>query len=170
MFYLTEDQVKEFLKNIPGERDRLIYEVFLSTGMRLAEVCSLNIEQISEKFQIIGKGGKPRTIFLTPEMVGKIKNFVGRSTKGPLFTSNRKGRISRKTIQYHSKRYLKGIGIDEKKFGTHSLRHSFLTRVYQNTKDLRLCQELAGHSSPTVTAIYTHVPDSDKVSAIKNLW
>ena len=65
--------------------------------------------------------------------------------------------------------YLQRAGLP-KKFHVHSMRHTFLTAVYNRTKDLRLCQELAGHSSPVTTSRYAHVNQASKVEAINALW
>jgi site-specific recombinase XerD len=172
MFYLRPEEAKEFLDRIENKRDRLMYELFLTSGMRCFELQKQNREDILGKrsFKIIGKGQVEREIFLPEDLVKKIQDFCGRKKTGPLFLSNRGKRISLQTIKYLSKKYLRQIGIDKKGFGTHSLRHSALTEIYRQTKDLRLTQEIAGHSSPDITQIYTHIFPEQKMIAVESMW
>jgi site-specific recombinase XerD len=74
------------------------------------------------------------------------------------------------SIQQIVKKYLKLAGLNENDYSVHSLRHTFLTQVYSKTRDLRLTQELAGHSSPTMTARYAHIGQQDKQDAVNSLW
>lgn len=172
MFYLRPEEAKEFLDRIGNKRDKLMYELFLSSGMRCFELQKLNREGILGKrnFKIIGKGQVEREIFLPGDLVKRLQDFCGRKKTGPLFLSNRGKRISKQNIKYLSKKYLRQIGIDKRGFATHSLRHSALTEIYRQTKDLRLTQEIAGHSSPDITQIYTHIFPEQKMVAVESMW
>lgn len=171
--YLSLNEIKRLRKVIENPRDKLLFELFLNTGCRLSEIASLNTGDIRGKksFQIIGKGKKLREIFLSPILIGLIgKSVNGNPTDSAVFTSYRGERLSSSAIQSLFKGYLKKAGIDAGKYHVHSLRHTFLTEIYRRTKDLRLTQELAGHSSPVTTARYAHLNEQDKRKAIQSLY
>lgn len=171
--YLNPGEIKRLREVIKANpRDQLLFEFYLNTGCRLSEVASLNCNIKGKKVvTIVGKGNKSRQIFLTPLLTKLVRNSVNGSTSEmPLFQSQRGQRLSAPAIQSLFKTYLRKAGIDSSKYHVHSLRHTFLTEVYRKTKDLRLTQELAGHSSPAMTARYCHVNEQDKRKAIQSLY
>ena len=155
-------------------RNRAIVELFYSTGLRLAELCSLkrkNIDLTLDELSIRGKGGKVRVVFLSPstkktlnkwELVRKDFDealFVGVGAKNK--SAYREGKsiaLKPRSIQT----ILERIGIKaglSKKLTPHMLRHSFATNLLRQGADLRSVQLLLGHSDISTTQIYTHVTD-----------
>ncbi len=170
--YLSLAEVKKFRSAIQDDpRNQLLFEMFIQTGMRLSEVASLNIGDVRGKksFQVVGKGRKVREIFLPLNLTKLVGNSVNGNPPGsPLFTSYRGERLTRGGIQGLFRKYAAKAGI--KRVSVHSLRHTFLTEIYRRTRDLRLTQELAGHSSPVTTMRYTHIGQSEKKAAIQRLY
>ncbi len=156
-----------------GARDKAILELLYATGMRVSELCSLKISDLSDAFvKVRGKGRKERLI-----PVGKVAleavdhylmHFRGKAESGePLFISRRGKPISRIWIWVRIKVYAKEAGI-RKTVSPHTLRHSFATHLLENGADLRLIQELLGHEDISTTDRYTHIAGSRLKSAFKN--
>lgn len=185
--YLTYEESKRLLeatsiakeqRNV--ERDYAIITIFLNCGIRLSELISINIKDISfeeEKLNVIGKGNKERTIYLNLACIKAIKAYLAvrpndiktPDDKKPLFLSERKERISQRTVQVIVKKELQKAGLDTNKYSVHKLRHTAATLMYQNGVDIRALQELLGHESISTTEIYTHVDNSQiRDAVIKN--
>lgn len=120
---------------------------------------------------LFGKGNKERTIYLNQACMQAIQNYlavrpkegVKFNSKDALFLSERKERISNRTVQYIVKEEFKIAGIDPDKYSVHKLRHTAATLMYRYGKvDIRALQELLGHESISTTEIYTHV-DSEQI-------
>ncbi len=151
-------------------RDAAILEVLYSTGMRVAELCSLDRDDIREdnnELAIKGKGNKVRVVFLSPTAREAIQAYVKiRDDIDPaLFvqhSSNAVGasnlRITSRSIQRLIKKYAVLAGLT-KTVTPHTLRHSFATDLLSNGADVRQVQQLLGHSSITTTQVYTHLTD-----------
>ena len=172
--FLKLEQVKKLLEapdtsNIIGLRDRAILETFFSSGMRVAELVSLNREQIKIgpntkdlEISIIGKGGRLRTVYLSERAVKWLKRYLEtRSDKQkPLFINYRgkkKGsRLSIRSMERIVKRYalLAGLPLTT---SCHTLRHTFATDLLMKGVDLRIVQEFLGHRNIGTTQIYTHI-------------
>lgn len=160
-------------------RDYAIITLFLNCGMRLAELVSINISHIKfdeAMLTVIGKGNKERTIYLNKASMTAIKEYLdvrpkpsANEEKDPLFLSERKVRISKRTVQTLIKNYLKVYcGLDEN-YSTHKLRHTAATLMYQyGNVDIRALQEILGHESVATTEIYTHVDSSQIREAVEN--
>lgn len=159
-------------------RDYAIITLFLNCGMRLAELVGIDINHI--KFDealltVIGKGNKERTIYLNKAALAAIKEYLevrptdGVVDKNALFLSERKTRISRRTVQNLIKNYLRDFcGLTEH-YSTHKLRHTAATLMYQyGNVDIRALQEILGHESIATTEIYTHVDNSQIREAIES--
>jgi site-specific recombinase XerD len=171
--YMTTKEVRQFRQALQGTRHELLFNFYLQTGVRLSEALALNIGDVRGKksCQVIGKGQKARQIFLAPlstSLIGKTVN--GSTAPTQLFSSYRGNRLSVSGVQGLFKKYLAKAGINPDKYHVHSLRHTYLTEVYKRTKNLRLVQELAGHSSPVTTARYCHVGEKEKIEAVQNLY
>ncbi len=182
--YLTLDDSKKLLtvtsdEERNKERDYAIITLFLNCGLRLSELVGININDISfddAKMTVIGKGNKERTIYLNKACLQAINNYLGvrpkigikpTSTKA-LFLSERKERISKRTVQYVVDKELKRAGLDTKKYSTHKLRHTAATLMYQyGNVDIRALQELLGHESISTTEIYTHVANEQVRNAVE---
>jgi len=142
-------------------RDTAILELFYSTGLRLAELASLNIEDIdfsSETVRVLGKGGKERQVPIGSHALKAIQNYRSASEThhGALFVSKLKKRLSTRSINSVLKKYLAQSSIPFN-VTPHKLRHSFATHLLDNGADLRSVQSLLGHASLSTTQIYTHV-------------
>lgn len=166
--------------NRNAERDFAIITLFLNCGMRLAELVSINIKDIKfddAKMTVIGKGNKERTIYLNNACMQAIKEYlevrpkegIDYKSKDALFLSERKERISRRTVQHIVEKELRQAGLDSTKYSTHKLRHTAATLMYQYGQvDIRALQELLGHASISTTEIYTHVANEQVRNAVES--
>jgi len=173
--FLNVDQIQKLLavpdtSKIQGLRDRAILETLFSTGMRIAELVSLNREQIRIKpgmdeleISIIGKGGRIRTVYFSKRALYWIKKYLEtRLDKDKaLFinyrTKNNTGRrLSSRFIEKSIKKYavLAGLPLTTT---PHVMRHSFATDLLAQGVDLRTIQEFLGHKNIAATQIYAHV-------------
>ena len=144
--------------------------------MRLSELVGINIKDIdfSEcKLNVIGKGNKERAIYLNKACINAINGYlevrprdgIKFSSRDALFLSERRERISNRTVQYVVKQEFKLAGIDSRKYSVHKLRHTAATLMYKyGNVDIRALQELLGHESIATTEIYTHV-DNEQIRA-----
>ena len=155
-----------------GKRDRAILELFFSTGLRLAELCSLNRKDINFKTREIsvrGKRGKVRVVFLSDGAVEYVRLYIDSRIDylEPLFigTIDRAAnamppgegfRLTSNSVYRLVKKYALAAGIVSDP-SPHTLRHSFATDLLRNGADLRSVQELLGHKDLSTTQIYTHV-------------
>ena len=142
-------------------RDAAIMELFYSSGLRLAELVSLDVAHIdpfSESVRVLGKGRKERVVPVGApalEAIQKYRSEAGVST-GPLFISKRRKRLSTVGVGTMLKKYLRHTSIPLS-ISPHKLRHSFATHMLDAGADLRGVQALLGHASISTTQIYTHV-------------
>lgn len=184
--YLTLEDSKKLLDvagdedNRNNERDYAITTLFLNCGMRLSELVNINIKDIQFddcKMTVIGKGNKERTIYLNNACMRAIANYlevrpkegIDYKSKDALFLSERRERISNRTVQYIVKKELKKAGLDTRKYSVHKLRHTAATLMYQyGNVDIRALQELLGHASISTTEIYTHVANEQVRNAVES--
>ena len=184
--YLSLDESKKLLKasqdkdNRNNKRDFAITTLFLNCGMRLSELVGINISNInfSEcKLNVIGKGNKERTIYLNKACINAINNYlecrpkvaVKFDSRDALFLSERKERISNRTVQAIIRKELQKAGLDINKYSVHKLRHTAATLMYQYGEvDIRALQELLGHESISTTEIYTHVENIQVRNAVES--
>jgi len=150
-----------------GLRDSAILEVLYSAGLRVAEICSLNngdIDFQASELRVVGKGDKERVALLGRPALRAVEAYlhksrpemVARPSETALFLNRYGGRLSARSIERLVKRYALKAGLDPN-FHTHTLRHSFATHLLDGGADLRVVQDLMGHSSPATTQIYTYV-------------
>lgn len=173
--FLNLDQIEKLLlapkaNNLIGLRDRAILESLFSTGLRIAELVTLDREQFLHlkdkkdfELSIIGKGGHARAVYFSERALSWIKKYLqARQDKEKALFINfraRKGadtRLTPRSIEKMVKKYalLSGLPV----FTTpHTLRHSYATDLLNQGVDLRIIQEFLGHRSITSTQIYTHV-------------
>jgi site-specific recombinase XerD len=178
--FLTLEQIGKLLASIEPKddistRDRAILEAFFSTGLRIAELVSLNLEQFNSlkdkkdmELGVIGKGGKPRVVYFSERALNYIRKYletrndVKHLNQKALFINfrdkkdNSDARLTPRSIERMVKKYalLSGVPI----FTTpHTLRHSYATDLLNQGVDLRSIQEFLGHSNIATTQIYTHV-------------
>jgi integrase/recombinase XerD len=168
-FVLSQDEVGLLLSQPDetkfGLRDRAILEMGYSTGMRVSELCDLKFEMIDEEtrfIRVFGKGRKERLVPFGEKALKALERYNKESRpeliKGrisPLVFLNCRGRrISRVSIWKMIKRYALSAGLPPE-VTPHTLRHSFATHLIEGGADLRVVQELLGHSSISTTQIYT---------------
>ena len=187
--YLSLEDSKKLLNvtqnedNRNMERDYAIITLFLNCGMRLSELVGININDIDfseNKMTVIGKGNKERTIYLNKACVRAIHEYLDvrpkdgiktdkLNSRKALFLSERRERISKRTVQHIVDKELTAAGLDTKKYSTHKLRHTAATLMYQyGNVDIRALQEVLGHESISTTEIYTHVANKQARDAIEN--
>jgi len=176
--FLNSEQIERLLSGpdiskVIGLRDRAILETLFSTGLRVSELAHLNRDQINlerKEFGVIGKGAKPRVVFLSDTAAEWIKLYLDSREDyfKPLFIrysghkdSKRDGekmRLTPRSIQLIVAKYARMCGLP---FDTtpHTLRHSFATDLLIGGADLRSVQEMLGHESIRTTQVYTHVTD-----------
>lgn len=168
---IVSQEKNEFLRN----RDMAIVFTFLTTGMRLSELVSVDLKDIKDDhFSIIGKGNKERTIYLTKNCIDLIENYIKIRRKylkdkkiDALFISTRKQRISNRAVQSTVEKYLEKAGFDTKIYSTHKLRHTAATLMYKyGNVDIRALKDVLGHESVSTTQIYTHLDDEDLKKAV----
>jgi site-specific recombinase XerD len=143
------------------ERDAAILEMFYSTGMRLSELASLNVDDVdsySDTVRVMGKGSKERLLPVGAPAMRAIQHYRQKAGvhSGPLFLSKLRRRITIQAIDDVVKKYWRASGLPIH-ITPHKLRHSFATHLLDNGADLRSVQELLGHASLSTTQIYTHV-------------
>lgn len=174
--YLTLDQSINLLDAVDGEnkaRDYLIITLFLNCGLRLSELCALNLGDIidGKTLKVTGKGNKERIVYLNDACKSAISSYLkvrpvdGVKDKNALFISRQKNRISNKTVQWIVYKYLEKIGIkggQANGYSVHKLRHTAATLMYQHGHvDIRVLKDLLGHENLGTTEIYTHLSDKD---------
>lgn len=172
--------VAQDIDNRNNVRDHAIITLFLNCGMRLSELVNIDINDIDfseSKMTVIGKGNKERTIYLNKACMKVINDYlsirphdkVKNDSRDALFLSERKERISNRSVQDIVKKELRKAGLDTKKYSVHKLRHTAATLMYQyGNVDIRTLQELLGHESISTTEIYTHVNDERVRKAVED--
>ena len=148
-----------------GQRDRAIFELLFSTGLRISELCNLDRESInlkSDEFSVRGKGSKVRVVFLSSEAKNALKIYLDKrqDMAEPLFVSQKEKRLTPRSIERFIKQYAIKAGI-MKPVTPHTLRHSFATDLLRNGADLRAVQLLLGHANISTTQVYTHITDRE---------
>ncbi len=182
--YLTLDESKDLLavannrdKNSP--RDLCIITLFLNCGMRLSELCSINLTNIKgDTLTVIGKGNKERTIYLNKASLKAINRYliirneisdkVYSDDKDALFISGKYRRINKRSVERIVKKYVGLAGLDKDKYTPHKLRHTSATLLHKHGGvDVKTLQEILGHENVSTTQIYVHVDDETLRNAIK---
>ena len=181
---LSEEEVIELLKTPDkhtdlGKRDYALLEVLYSCGLRVSEAEKLQLNQINTQekiIKVVGKGKKERIIPIRDEALNAIKDYIYnvRSEKRIVDKNyvflNRSGKkLTRQVIYSLVVKYAKYAGI-EKKIHPHTLRHSFATHLLDNGADLRVVQEILGHTNIGTTQLYTHVTTKTLVKSYDLYW
>lgn len=173
--YLSLNESKLLLKSIEladGKfkvRDYCMITLFLNCGMRLSELCGIDISKIKDDtVTVTGKGNKERTIYLNKACLKALNRyFIVRNSdynniidKDALFLSKNHTRINKRSVELILKKYLKKAGLDAEKYTPHKLRHTAATLMYKyGNVDIRSLQKILGHENVSTTQIYTHVDD-----------
>jgi integrase/recombinase XerD len=168
--YLTAEEIERLLDACDplrpvGIRDRALFELIYSCGLRVSEAVGLTVGRVSlheGAVRVMGKGSRERMIPLGERARTELDRYlaearpalVGRAPVDTLFLGRGGRKLSRKTVWKSFKRLALHAGLEAK---VHTLRHSFATHLLQGGADLRSVQELLGHADIGTTQIYTHV-------------
>ena len=173
--FLGRDEVKSLLaapdtSRPLGRRDKAILELMYASGARLSEVHGLDMDHVNldaREVRVLGKGTKERVALLGKPAVEALGVYLrsarphldGQGTRA-LFLNRYGGRLSRRSIEKMVGRYAM-LAATRTEAHPHTLRHTFATHLMQGGADLRVVQELLGHSSPATTQVYTHVTQNE---------
>ena len=156
------------LEESMGYRDKAILETLYSAGLRVSELCALEMNNIlfdSAMLRVVGKGNKERYVPLGSKAIKLINEYCKyirsllinkKKTDGNVFLSKNGKKLTRMTIFNIMKKWTKISGIN-KDISPHTFRHSFATHLLEGGADLRAVQEMLGHSDISTTQIYTHL-------------
>ncbi len=174
--FLDVDHILKLIDQTTNLTHRAIIEVLYSTGARVNEIRNLNVDDVNLEKKVIyihsGKGNKDRVVLLTdraadilrkyiekkrPKIIAKVsaKKVLPEDSKSALFLSNRGTRISNRNIQHFLSKLSELAGI--KHTTPHMLRHSFASHLVMNNANIRVVQQLLGHSSLDTTQIYANI-------------
>jgi integrase/recombinase XerD len=169
---LTEADVEKLLaapdvEDMLGLRDRAMLETLYASGLRVSELVTLKVAQVSQDMgvvRVIGKGGKERLVPLGEEALAWLRRYVdesrprilGRRATDALFVTQRRSAMTRQQFWNLIRRYAQRGGL-VKPISPHTLRHAFATHLLNHGADLRVVQLLLGHADISTTQIYTHV-------------
>ena len=152
-----------------GYRDYCILMLFLSCGLRVSELVSLNTTDIYEDhLRVLGKGNKERVVFFADGCREAIDDYLAvrndeklpPEDKNALFISRDNRRISVRGVQKMVDKKLLQAGLDASRYSPHKLRHTAATLMLKNGVDTRALQEVLGHSNLNTTQIYTHLDNA----------
>lgn len=170
--YLEESECERLLAACDGPyelRDYCILMLFLSCGLRISELVSLNVTDIYEDhLRVLGKGNKERVIYFAEGCREAIDDYlsvrnvenVKESDKNALFISQKNCRFGARGIQQMLEKKLLAAGLDPSRYSPHKLRHTAATLMLKNGVDTRALQEVLGHSNLNTTQIYTHLDNA----------
>lgn len=175
--YLTLEESQKLLSVIEGkykERDFAIVTLFLNCGMRLAELVSMDYNDIKSDGTLVitGKGNKERTIYLNQACIDAITEYMkvrpnDKVKDRALFLSSRYQRISKRMVQTLVENYLEKAGLGDRGLSVHKLRHTAATLMYQHGNvDVLVLKEILGHENLGTTEIYTHIHSEASKQAI----
>ncbi len=173
--FLTETEIEKILNNIKidtpaGYRNRTILELLYATGMRVSELSNLNFENLNldeNEIKVFGKGAKERIVLVSDRAkkflqtyIKTVRYLIYKSDKNkqtdPIFINKEGYRLQTQSVRLAIKDVVGKIELP-KHVTPHVFRHSFATKMLEKGADLRVVQELLGHSSISNTQIYTHV-------------
>jgi len=174
--FLEREQIDRLVTMIDtskeeGLRDRAMFELLFSTGLRVSELVKLNHKQMNferREFGVIGKGGKARIVFISERAAVWLQHYLDarKDSYKPLFirysgrvneeNEGEKMRLTARSVERAVKKYVKlaRLPVDA---SVHTLRHSFATDLLTNGADIRSVQEMLGHKNIATTQIYTHI-------------
>ena len=165
----------EFEDNFSGSRNKLILEIFYSTGIRLSELVNIKNKDLDlekKQLKVLGKRNKERIIPFTKELCNKVEVYINyrasiKQTKSSYFLLTDKGRKLYPSLVYRLVNQCLSVVTSLDKKSPHVLRHTFATHMLDNGADLNVIKELLGHASLSATQIYTH-NTIDKLKQVYN--
>lgn len=162
------------------KRDFAIATLFLNCGMRLSELCGIDLRDLDDSLRslrVFGKGAKERIVYLNQSCKDALQDYLAvrslnldekTAAQPALFLSSRGLRISDKTVQWMIGKYLKIAGLESKGYSVHKLRHTAATLMYQSGNvDVRVLKDILGHEQLNTTQIYTHISDAQMENAME---
>lgn len=160
----SEDEIMQVFENFNdskiSDRDKLIIEIFYSTGLRREELINIKIQDIFLQeglIKILGKRSKERMIPILPSLSKNLKNFISNNNNSKyLFETNKLKKISVSTVYRLINKYFRLVS-SKVKVSPHVLRHTFATHMLNNGADINTIKEILGHSSLSSTQIYTKI-------------
>lgn len=159
-------------------RNNAIIHLFLNCGLRLSELVNLDLDDLNldeRRFLIFGKGSKERTGYLNDITLNALKKYldyrktltnIRKKNKNALFISEWNKRIGVSQVKNIVLKALNLAGIENKKYSTHTLRHTCAKLLYRNGTDIKVIQELLGHVQIDTTEIYTHTHNKQVMDAM----
>jgi site-specific recombinase XerD len=160
-------------KDSHGWRDYALIHVLFSTGLRISEALDLPVEPFLDpredetlEVSVMGKGGKQRVVFFSPECVRIVCTYLEKRTGKDEKDPNKVFNITSRWAQIMIKERAKAVGL-EQWITPHKIRHSMATHVLRQGANMRIVQELLGHSSIATTQIYAGVTNKDLLEAHK---
>jgi len=164
--FLPKDESKDLLDRAvapseTGRRDHALLELLYATGIRVAELCGLDDDDLDQSHgtvRVVGKGDKERMVPVGAAALAALDRYLALrpAVDGPLFTNHRGGRLTPRSVHRIVGKQARLSGID-RRVTPHTLRHTFATHMLGEGADLRLIQELLGHRRLSSTQRYTHV-------------
>ena len=178
--HLSETEITQLIEAASdgtplGRRDAAILELFYASGLRLSELCGLDVEDVNlpaKMVRVLGKGGKQRIVPFNSAAADAIRAYLkdreaivgqvgrvrpaGKRAGDPLFVNYRGGRLTVRSVDRLVRRHVASFS-ERAGISPHALRHSFATHLLQRGADLRTIQELLGHARLSTTQRYTHV-------------
>ena len=167
--FLSVDDVFSLIEKPDGigilhARDRAILELLYSSGLRVSEIAELNVDDVNTKEGLVkvrGKGKKERILPIGSKAIDAIKTYAVekmllKKKDRAMFLNRRGARLSDRGVRRIVVKYSRLIGVNGQ-IGPHTLRHTFASHLLQAGADLRVIQELLGHSSLSTTQKYTHI-------------
>ena len=177
--FLTKEEVDKLRKCLQARkeawRDYMIINMFLFSGLRLSELCSLNVNDVKgDSIRVIGKGNKAREIPISTTLKYHLQQYLRKreksDTKDPaLFLSKFERRLGQRSVEKIIRKWIRAIGIT-RRIRVHDLRHTFATSVYASTKDILVTQILLGHRDVKTTQRYSHLVDSQLKDSTEYLY
>ncbi len=159
-----------FPKTAAGQRDHAIVEVLYGCGLRVSELCGLDLRRVmldEQVLRVVGKGNKERVVPIVGTAAAALSDYLEnwrpelvspRVSTSAVFLNNRGRRLSRQSVHSLVAKSGAVVGIDG--LHPHTLRHSFATHMLEGGADLRIVQELLGHADISTTQLYTHLDRS----------
>lgn len=170
---MSAEEVLKIIIGIKNMKHRTLLSLVYSTGMRLQELCNLKIEHIDSKQMFIkivsGKGKKDRIVPLSQTILTELRiYFLQYRPLIYLFNGSKNGiKYSPRTVQHILSKSLIELGLNNKDYSFHTLRHSFATHLYDNGTDLLSIQHLMGHQHISQTIQYLHL-STKRLASIVN--
>ena len=156
------EMLEESLNGSDGLRDRLIIEMLYATGIRVSELVNIKYNDIdydNKRIRVLGKGDKERIVYFGDYALEALKNYTGSHLNNKndyVFVNNKGGQLTDRGVRYIIDKIMEKLSV-KVHVTPHVLRHTFATDMLNNGCDIKVVQELLGHSSLKTTEVYTHV-------------